>query len=227
MSPAWQALVIALWLVVLVQVALLLALYRQVGIVYLGSRSARARDGLDLLREAPEWEADDHRGARVCSANLRGRPLLLVFAEPNCGPCQQLMPELKSFADRHREDLSVVVVGAADDRVNRQMADRYLLDSPVVSQVDRSLASLFNVSATPFIYFIDSQGVVREKGIVNGQEQLEEKFQVVKEDGNDRGSRSSSRGNVGANSRPKEVLQADDGLVVRDSGELGRWRVSG
>jgi methylamine dehydrogenase accessory protein MauD len=217
MSPAWQALVVSLWLVVLVQMGLLLALYRQVGIVYLGSRSARARDGLDLLRKAPEWEADDHSGARVSSITTRGRPLLLVFAEPNCGPCQQLMPELKTFTDRHREELAVVVVGAADDRVNRQMADRYLLDAPVVSQANRTLSSLFKVSATPFIYFIDEQGVIRAKGIANTQEQLEKKFQAVKEAGNDRESRSSGRGKARSNDRPKEVLQADDGLVVRDS----------
>jgi methylamine dehydrogenase accessory protein MauD len=226
MSPGWQALVIALWVVVLVEMGLLLALYRQVGIVYLGSRSARARDGLDLLREAPDWEAEDYSGARVGSITTRGRPLLLVFAEPNCSPCQQLMPELKTFTDRHREELAVVVVGASDDRVNRQMADRYLLDAPVVSQADRTLSSLFNVSATPFIYFIDEQGVIREKGIVNTQDQLEQKFQAVKEADNDRESRSSSRGKARANDRPKEVLQANDGLVVRDSSRPSGWGIS-
>src|SRR2546423_11108780 len=110
MSPAWQAVVVALWLVALIQVGLVLALYRQVGIVYLGSRSARERDGLELFLEAPAWEADDHQGRRVRSNDLRGRPLVLAFADPNCGPCQQLMPELKAFSDRYREQISIVVV---------------------------------------------------------------------------------------------------------------------
>jgi methylamine dehydrogenase accessory protein MauD len=216
MSPAWQAMVVALWLVALIQVGLVLALYRQVGIVYLGSRSARERDGLELFLEAPDWEADDHQGRRVRSNDLRGRPLVLAFADPNCGPCQQLMPELKAFSDRYREQISIVVVGSADDRANRQMADRYLLDFSIVSQAGRRLTNVFNVVATPFVYFIDSKGVIRDKGIVNGQEQLEAKLQVLKEAGDVGGLGDASGGDPGQGGGPEEVRTARAGMVVHD-----------
>lgn len=180
MPTTWAILIVVLWAVVLLEMALLLALYRQVGIVYLGQAPARARDGLPLLALSPRWHGRDHRGNDISSDMFSGRPLLLVFADPNCGPCQTLMPDLHDFATAHADDVGVVVAASADERANRQMAERYFLDVPVVGQENRVLADRFRVTVTPFMFLIDDEGRIRDKGIVNGRGQLEEKLAKLK-----------------------------------------------
>jgi methylamine dehydrogenase accessory protein MauD len=178
-SSSWQVLVVALWLVVVFQTALVLVLYRQVGLVYLGRAPARSRDGLPLYADAPDWEASDQRGARLTSAALKGRPLVVVFADPDCRPCQRLMPELRTFSEKHREQINVVVIASDDEQANRDMIDRYLLQIPVLHQRDSELKSKFGVTATPFAYFIDREGRIREKGIVNSATQIERKLEAL------------------------------------------------
>ena len=179
MSLAWQVLVVALWVVVVCQTALVLVLYRQVGIVYLGRAPARSRDGLPLHSSAPEWKANDQSGQALSSEALRGSPLLLVFADPDCRPCQRLMPDLKTFADVHAGKINVIVAGSDDERANRDMIERYLLRFPVLHQQDHELKGAFAVTATPFAYVIDEQGRIREKGIVNSMAHIEAKLAVL------------------------------------------------
>ncbi len=179
MSVGWQVTLIVLWVVVLMQTTLILVLFRQVGLVYLGRRDARARDGLPLRSLAPAWEAADLTG-RVQASSLFGqRPLLLVFAEPGCAPCKEFLPELREFARQHESDLNTVVVGTDSDDQNREMAREYQLEVPVLTQSRRSISADYRVFASPFVYFIDEEGVIRDKGVVNFRVQLEEKLRAL------------------------------------------------
>src|SRR5262245_48876472 len=59
------------------------------------------RDGLKAGTVAPNFRLPrlDGRG-ELSLEDLRGRPVLLVFSDPHCGPCQVLAPHLEKF---HRE----------------------------------------------------------------------------------------------------------------------------
>ncbi len=182
MPIGWQVLVVALWIVVLVQMALILVLYHQVGTVLLGKRPARERDGLPLLAQAPAWAATDQRGRYVSSEDLAGRPLVIVFADPDCRPCQRLMPELQSFADVHRDEIGVVIAGVDDELANREMAERYGLDVPVIAQTERDLTNAFRVVVSPFMFVVDADGRIREKGVVATRRQIEQKVAALQQE---------------------------------------------
>ncbi len=172
MSANWQIVVISLWVVALLQTFLVLVLFHQVGVVFLGQSPARARDGLPLGARTPNWEAPDETGVTRRAEDFRGRPTMILFADPFCGPCQHLMPELAAFAQEVGDRLVIVVVGSEDHGANAQMADRYLLAVPVVTQQNRSISGAFEVAATPFAFFADGSGRVRAKGVVNSLTQL-------------------------------------------------------
>jgi methylamine dehydrogenase accessory protein MauD len=180
-SAGWQVAVVSLWAVVIAQTALLLVLYRQVGLVFLGQSSARSRDGLRVGSVAPEWQAVDQFGAVHDLDDYRGTPLLLVFAEPGCGPCQKLFPELRTFSEEHRDAINVVSVGSDNELANRSAANKFGLDFPVLTQHRQTISTSYKVVATPFAYVIDEDGVVREKGIVNTGAQVHEKLAVLGE----------------------------------------------
>jgi len=178
-NPAWQALVISLSVVVLVQMVLVLALYRQFGLVYLGRAEARSRDGLALRTVAPKWQAADQFGQTHSSSDYLGRAQVIIFAEPGCEPCKKLLPELRVFADEN-DDVGVILVGSSDLVLNRAMAEAHGVDLPILTQKEDDLSGMFKVTATPFLFVVDQEGVIREKGIVNVKGQIEEKLLAVR-----------------------------------------------
>jgi peroxiredoxin len=179
MSTAWQITVVALWLVVMVELLLVLVLYRQFGLVYLGRGEARSRDGLPLRTQVPSWRAVDQQQRERTSEEFLGRPQLIAFSDANCRPCQKLMPELQQYWAEAGDDVNVVVVGTDDHFLNATMTERFALEMPVLTQHEDEVSAQFRVTATPFVFVVDERGTIREKGIVNHREQIAEKMRAI------------------------------------------------
>lgn len=64
---------------------------------------------------APDLQLRDLDGKPVDSTSLAGKAVIVNFWNTWCVPCQQELPALKSFADRHRDDADVAVVGVVRD----------------------------------------------------------------------------------------------------------------
>lgn len=154
-------------------------LYRQFGLVYLGRGEARSRDGLPLRSRAPNWVARDQWGRDRSADEFLGLTQLLVFAEARCAPCAKLMPVLRELHERESEDLSILVVGGTDAGVSLAMVEKHSLDFPVLTQTVDDMTTAFRVTTTPFAFFIDGRGIIREKGIINHFDQIHEKLEAV------------------------------------------------
>ena len=96
---------VLLVVVVAFQGGLLVNLLRQQGRLVLrldalealvGTVDAGDRPGLPVGSPTPTFALPDPWGARVTLDELlaRGRPVLLIFADPGCGPCNELFPDL-------------------------------------------------------------------------------------------------------------------------------------
>jgi thiol-disulfide isomerase/thioredoxin len=75
--------------------------------------------GLPVGAPAPPLAVADHP-VGLDDARAAGRPVVLVFIDPDCGPCHALLPDLESWRRRHADALSIVVL----DR-QRDVARRY------------------------------------------------------------------------------------------------------
>jgi thiol-disulfide isomerase/thioredoxin len=110
--------------------------------------SARALSLAD--RAGHDWSLD---------ALLAEAPLLLIFSDPHCGPCRELIPTAARWQDEHAGRLSVVVVSAGSPEdphvtaLQRQLR-RVLVDA------DRSLAAAYGVGATPSAVLVDAKGTI-------------------------------------------------------------------
>jgi thiol-disulfide isomerase/thioredoxin len=89
----------------------------------------------------------------------RGRRLLLVFSDPECGPCDQIAPHLERL-HRERPDLSVLMIGRRDRELNRQKLAKLGLTIPAVLQRSWEISLLYGMFATPVAYLIDEHGVI-------------------------------------------------------------------
>jgi hypothetical protein len=173
MTPT-DALLIGVGALSLANSLLIVVLFRQVGLAYLGYRPARSRDGLPEGMAVPDWKALDAGGESHSRVSLLGAPAMILFAEPDCAPCQETMKELVRVRERLPRELQLLIVGTGDHETNAAFVGGFGIDDPIVAQSSRDLARTFRVLATPFGFGLDRAGVVRWRGFVNGAHQMEE-----------------------------------------------------
>ncbi len=89
--------------------------------------------------------------------------VLLVFRDPNCGPCDAVAPELVRIHEAHRGNgLSVVLVGRGDPDENRAKAGKFGFPFPVVLQKKWELSKQYGIFATPVAFLVDEAGVIAQ-----------------------------------------------------------------
>jgi methylamine dehydrogenase accessory protein MauD len=120
---------------------------------------------------APDFTLPNIDGQDVSLHDYAGRPLLLVFVQPRCGPCHAIVPELNRLIRRGAAvQILAVNNGLPDDA--RQWAAETGAQFPVLTQQSRKVSTRYEVFATPFAFLIDEQGIVRAKGIVGSKRHL-------------------------------------------------------
>src|SRR5437660_2514196 len=77
------------------------------------------RNGLKAGTPAPGFRLPRLDGGELALEDYRGRHLLLIFSDPDCGPCEQLAPYLEEF-HRHSGDVQVLMISRRDLEINRR-----------------------------------------------------------------------------------------------------------
>lgn len=128
--------------------------------------------GLKIGDVAPEFAAADGTtrltdlsGQPVTLASLRGRPVWLVFWATWCPPCQTETPDIQRTWEQYKsQGLAVVAVDVQEPR--DAVADyvrTYSLTYPVALDTTASVMKTYAVFGLPTHYFIDRDGVVRDR----------------------------------------------------------------
>jgi peroxiredoxin len=123
------------------------------------ARSRLERGGLKAGTVAPDFRLPRIDGGELSLAELRGRRLLLVFSDPDCGPCDELAPRLQEI-HRERADLQVLVISRRDAEANRAKAAALGLTFPIALQRQWEVSLKYAMFATPIGYLIDEQGII-------------------------------------------------------------------
>src|SRR5712692_9527943 len=66
-------------------------------------------------KPAPTFTVRTFDGQTVSSESLAGKAVIVNFWNSWCIPCQQELPSLRDFAQRHADDPTVVVLGVVRD----------------------------------------------------------------------------------------------------------------
>jgi peroxiredoxin len=123
------------------------------------AHSRLKRDGLKAGTPAPGFRLPRVDGGELALEEYRGRRVLLVFSDPQCGPCDQLAPQLERL-HRERSDLSVLMISRKDVELNRQKIVNHGLTFPVALQQGWEVSREYAMFSTPVGYLIDEQGVI-------------------------------------------------------------------
>jgi peroxiredoxin len=136
------------------------------------SESSVEREGLKAGVSAPTFELPDLAGRPVSLADKRGRRVLLVFSDPECGPCDVLLADLARLEREHRlNGLAVVMVGRGEPDENRRKAEAFGVEFPVVLQPGWRLSKQYGIFATPVAFLIDEEGVI-ERDVARGPTEI-------------------------------------------------------
>ncbi|MFA6311676.1 MAG: methylamine dehydrogenase accessory protein MauD [Sterolibacterium sp.] len=179
MSEALVVSNVILWAVVLALLVAVLALTRQVGILYerVAPMGALMLDhGPKVGEAAPVLALESIGGGRVAIGLPQGnRSQLLFFLSPTCPVCKKLLPILKSIQGSESAWLDVVLASDGDLPAHATFIERTRLAMfPYVLSTELGMA--FRVGRLPYAVLIGEDGRVRAKGLVNSREQLESLF---------------------------------------------------
>ena len=175
-----EALVVSnavLWVVVVVLCGVVVALARQIGVLYERVAPAGALmlgRGPAVGEPAPVVAAPALGGGTVeiGGPSADGRRTLLFFVSPTCPVCKTLLPVVRSLVRAERGRLRVVL--ASDGPVEEHelfVRTHELDDFPYV--LSPTLGITYQVGKLPYAVLLDGAGVIRSKGLVNTREHLE------------------------------------------------------
>jgi peroxiredoxin len=123
--------------------------------------------GLPIGTEAPAFALRGVHGetSTLAALRARGRPMLVLFTDPHCGPCGALTPEIASWQQAYesRFTLAVVSRGSDSDNLAKFVAAGV---SGVLVQDDREVSAAYQSPATPSAVFIDAAGRIASEAAI-------------------------------------------------------------
>jgi peroxiredoxin len=117
------------------------------------------REGLPAGAPAPPFSLPDLEGTTVALEDLRGKVVLVVFTDPECGPCDELAPRLAALQREHPR-AEIVMVSRGEREPNRRKAADHGIEFPVVLQPGWKISKQYGIFATPVAFLVDENGVI-------------------------------------------------------------------
>jgi peroxiredoxin len=123
--------------------------------------STLQRDGLPAGTPAPDFVLPDLDGEQHRLEDFRSKRVLLVFSDPNCGPCDALTSDLVRLQQAHStNNLQIVMISRGDPIENEEKAKKHGVTFPVLLQNRWDVSREYAMFATPVGYLIDEKGVI-------------------------------------------------------------------
>jgi thiol-disulfide isomerase/thioredoxin len=174
-----------------------------------------ARHGLAPGTPAPPFVTVDVTGAPVSLDDLLAprRPVILVFASPNCEPCTELMPELAAWQREHVERLTVAVASDGTLADVRSKAEQFALRHALLD-ADSELHDAFHANGTPGAVLIGGDGAIASY-VASGRDAIEDLLHEV----------IDAPGILVGERAPSLVLESLDGGALELGGGSGSDRL--
>ena len=180
-----QALVVSnvvLWAAVLLLAGVVVALVRQIGVLYERVAPAGALmvgRGPGVGDAAPVVRVQTLSGAvrDIGAPSPDRRATLLFFLSPTCPVCKALLPALRSAVRSEGHWLDLVLASDGTREEHEPFVREQQLD-PSAYVLSPALGITYRVEKLPYAVLLDAAGIVRSKGLVNTREHLESLFEA-------------------------------------------------
>jgi peroxiredoxin len=128
--------------------------------------------GLPVGSKAPAFSLSGLHGETMTLDALRavGKPTMLIFSDPGCGPCNSLLPEIGKWQREDAAKLNVALVSRGTVEANRAKSAEHGL-TQVLLQNDREVAESYLSHGTPGAVVVRPDGTI-DSPLAQGAEQI-------------------------------------------------------
>jgi peroxiredoxin len=123
--------------------------------------AAALASGLPVGMQAPGFSLSSLSGETLTLDFLRagGKPIVLLFSDPGCGPCNALLPEVGRWQREYAGKATVVLISRGTPQANRSKASEHGI-TQVLLQTDREVAQAYQAYGTPSAVLIRPSGTI-------------------------------------------------------------------
>ncbi len=176
---------ILLWVLVLLLVAVVFALVRQIGVLYervAPAGALMAGKGLKTGELAPvlDLQTVDGRALTIGGERSDGKSTLLFFLSPTCPVCKTLIPVLEAMRKSEADWLEIVLASDGDIDEHRAWLKKQQMESWAYV-LSPQLGMTMQVAKLPFAALIDEKGILCARGLVNSREHIESLFEAMEQ----------------------------------------------
>ncbi len=117
--------------------------------------------GLPVGAKVPGFKLSGLYGETLTLDALRAadKPVMLVFSDPGCGPCNALSPDVAKWQREYGSKLTIATISRGTVEVNRAKSTEHGL-THVLLQEDREVAQAYEVYGTPGAVLINPDGTI-------------------------------------------------------------------
>ncbi|WP_461611314.1 TlpA disulfide reductase family protein [Cytobacillus kochii] len=124
--------------------------------------------GLEIGQKAPEIQLETLDGESFQLSDYEGKKILLNFWASWCGPCEEEMPYMEKVYKEYKDDgFEVIAVNMTKTERNETNAANFVkaneLSFIIPMDPEGVVLDNYEVIAYPTSYFIDSDGIIRNK----------------------------------------------------------------
>lgn len=137
------------------------ALEDRLGLASIASAGPAVETGLPVGAPAPAFHLPDLTGELISLDELRsaGKPLVLLFSDPECGPCNAILPEVGRWQREQGDKLTVVPISRGPVEMNRAKSAEHGL-TRVLLETGRELIDAYQVAGTPSAVLVRPDGTI-------------------------------------------------------------------
>jgi peroxiredoxin len=124
------------------------------------SAPAHTRQQLPIGSVAPAFALHDLEEETVSLAELLalGKPVFLVFTDPDCGSCTTLLPEIARWQQARSQVTVAMITRGTPESIRAKLTD--LRIHRVLLQRDREVARTYGAQATPSAVLVQRDGTI-------------------------------------------------------------------
>ena len=126
--------------------------------------SGRGEETLLLEEPAPDFTLKDLEGEEWSLSELKGKVVVINFWATWCPPCRAEMPMIQTVYREYREQgLEVLSIDVREsEKTVRKFIEENGVDFPILMDEEGEVSELYNISAFPTTFVIDTRGVVKK-----------------------------------------------------------------
>ena len=120
-----------------------------------------AATGLPIGTAAPAFSLPGLYGETITLDFLRAssKPVLLIFSDPGCGPCNALLPEIARWQRDYAGKVTLALISRSTPEANHAKTSGYEI-THVLLQQDREVARAYQAHGTPCAVLIRPDGTI-------------------------------------------------------------------